>query len=64
MRAEWFSRQQEMGLLPDATALALTLMGEQLSLELFGCGDATPEQYAAILAPIWEAVLFGINDDN
>ena len=49
---------------PDATALALTLMGEQLSLELFGRGDATPEQYAAILAPIWEAVLFGPDDDN
>ena len=52
------------GLDPDATALALTLMGEQLSLELFGRGDATPEQYAAILAPIWEAVLFGPDDDN
>ena len=52
------------GLDPDATALALTLMGEQLSLELFGRGDAAPEQYAAILAPIWEAVLFGPDDDN
>lgn len=44
---------------PDATALALTLMGEQVALEVLGRQDGQPEQYAAILTPIWEAVLFG-----
>jgi AcrR family transcriptional regulator len=44
---------------PDATALALTLMGEHLVLEILGRQDGSPEQYARIVAPIWEAVLFG-----
>lgn len=43
---------------PDATALALTLMSEQLALEVLGSQDLDPEDYAAILAPIWDAVLF------
>lgn len=47
---------------PDATALALTLMGEQVALEVLGRLDGQPEQYAAILTPIWEAVLFGHSD--
>lgn len=44
---------------PDTTALALTLMGIQLALEVLGRQDGRPEEYAAILTPIWEAVLFG-----
>jgi len=44
---------------PDATALALTLMGEQVMLEVLGRQDGTPEQYAQIITPIWEAVLYG-----
>lgn len=43
----------------DATALALTLMSEQLALEVIGRQDVEPEDYAAILTPIWTAVLFG-----
>jgi AcrR family transcriptional regulator len=44
---------------PDSTALALTLMGERLALEVLGRRDGSPEEYALILAPIWESVLFG-----
>ena len=44
---------------PDATALALTLMGEQVALEVLGRRDGTPEEYATIVSPIWESVLFG-----
>jgi hypothetical protein len=44
---------------PDSTALALTLMGERLALEVLGRRDGSPEEYAAVLAPIWESVLFG-----
>jgi AcrR family transcriptional regulator len=47
------------GIDPDATALALTLMGEQVALEVLGRRGGSPEEYATILAPIWEAVLFG-----
>jgi len=46
---------------PDTTALALTLMSEQLALEVLGRQDGEPEQYAAILTPIWETVLFGVD---
>lgn len=49
---------------PDATALALTLMSEQLALEILGRRDGQPDQYAAILTPIWDAVLFGIEDSG
>lgn len=52
------------GLDPDTTALALTLMSEQLALEVLGLQDGTPEAYAAILTPIWGAVLFGIDDTD
>jgi AcrR family transcriptional regulator len=44
---------------PEATALALTLMGEHVVLEILGRQDGSPEQYARIVAPVWEAVLFG-----
>lgn len=44
---------------PDATAFALTLMGERIALEVLGRRDGRPEEYAAIISPIWEAVLFG-----
>ena len=44
---------------PGEAALALTLMGEQVALEILGRQDGTPEQYAQVIAPIWEAVLFG-----
>ena len=47
---------------PDGTALALTLMGEQLALEMLGRRNCQPEEYASTLAPIWEAVLFGPRD--
>jgi AcrR family transcriptional regulator len=43
----------------DSTAFALVLMGEQVALEVLGRRDGSPEEYASILAPIWEAVLFG-----
>lgn len=46
---------------PDEVALALTLMGEQVALEVLGRQDGTAEQYARIIAPIWEAVVFGTN---
>lgn len=52
------------GLDPDSTALALTLMSEQLALEVLGRQDGSPEAYAAILTPIWGAVLFGIDDTD
>ncbi len=50
------------GLDPDSTALALTLMSEQLALEVLGRQDAEPDRYAEILTPIWGAVLFGVDD--
>ena len=43
----------------EATALALTVMGEHLALELFGRRGARADEWARIIAPIWEAVLFG-----
>jgi len=49
---------------PDATALALNLMGEQVALEVLGRRGGSPEEYAAILSPIWEAVLFGHADHD
>jgi AcrR family transcriptional regulator len=48
-----------MSIDPDSTALALTLMGEQVALEVLGRRGGSPEEYASILSPIWEAVLFG-----
>lgn len=61
--AEAIRRDQAAGAIrssldPDATALALTLMSEQLALEVLGRQARAPEDYAAILAPIWDAVLF------
>ncbi len=44
---------------PDASALALILMGERVALEILGRQDGTPEQYARVIAPMWEATLFG-----
>ena len=44
---------------PETTALALTLMAEQVALEILGRQDGTPEQYAQIIAPVWESVIFG-----
>ncbi|MEX1279222.1 MAG: TetR/AcrR family transcriptional regulator [Acidimicrobiia bacterium] len=44
---------------PAGTALALTLMGEQASIALFGRnGTGTPESYADLLTPIWSRTLF------
>ena len=62
-------RDQAAGQVPtrvdaDATALALTLMGEQVALEVLGRRGGSPEEYAAILSPIWEAVLFGHADHD
>lgn len=44
---------------PDSTAFALTLMVIQVALEVLGRRDGSPEEYASIVAPIWESVLFG-----
>ncbi len=49
---------------PDASALALTLMSEQFALEVLGRQEAEPEQCAAILTPIWDAVLFGVDNSG
>lgn len=43
----------------DATALALSLMNEQLVIELICRNGVDPEEYARITAPIWESALFG-----
>ena len=42
-----------------ATALALTVMEERLSYHLLGRNQGKPEEYARIVVPIWNAVLFG-----
>lgn len=47
----------------DATALALSLMSEQLLLELVCRNEVDPEEYARIAAPIWESALFGRPND-
>jgi hypothetical protein len=47
------------GLDADRAALALTLMGEQASVALFGRhGTGTPEAYADLLTPVWSRTLF------
>jgi len=43
----------------DTTALALSLMNEQLLIELVCRNGANPEEYARTAAPIWESALFG-----
>jgi len=58
------SRDQAAGVIapdidPAATAEALTLLGERLAIELLGRRGAEPEEYAAVIAPIWISVLFG-----
>jgi AcrR family transcriptional regulator len=45
----------------DATAFALTLMGERVALELIGRRGRTPEEFARMIGPIWEATLFGVD---
>ena len=42
-----------------ATALALTIMEERLSYHLLGRNKGEPEDYARVVVPIWNAVLFG-----
>jgi AcrR family transcriptional regulator len=42
-------------------AFALTLMGERVALELLGRRGATAEEYARVIGPIWEALLFDID---
>jgi len=44
---------------PDDTALALQTMGITLALQILGREGGKPERFAAIIAPIWQAVLFG-----
>jgi hypothetical protein len=65
-RVERESTLGEFGLedaLPEergATGLHVSaIMGEQVALEVLGRRDGSPEEYASILAPIWESVLFG-----
>lgn len=41
-------------------ALALTLLGERTALEILGRRRGSPEDFAAVVSPIWEAVLFGV----
>lgn len=45
----------------DATAFALTLMGERVALELLGRRGGTPAEFAHMIGPIWEATLFGVD---
>ena len=59
IRRDQVAGQIPVSIDPDATALALTLMSEQVALEILGRRGGSPEEYAAILSPIWEAVLFG-----
>lgn len=59
IRRDQVAGQVPVSIDPDATALALTLMGEQVALEVLGRRGGSPEEYATILSPIWEAVLFG-----
>lgn len=59
IRRDQVAGQVPMSIDPDATALALTMMGEQVALEVLGRRGGSPEEYASILSPIWEAVLFG-----
>jgi len=59
IRRDQVAGQVPVSIDPDATALALTLMGEQVALEVLGRRDGTPEEFATIVSPIWEAVLFG-----
>ncbi len=45
---------------PIRTALGLNLMDEGVSIELLGGqGDGTPEDFVAIVGPIWTHTLFG-----
>ena len=44
---------------PEHTAIALQTMGIELGLQILGREDGAPEDQARIIAPIWEAVLFG-----
>ena len=43
----------------ETSAMAMILMAEQVALEILGRQDGSPEQYAQIIGPIWESVLFG-----
>jgi len=44
---------------PDDTAMALQTMGITLALQILGREGGKPERVADIIAPIWQAVLFG-----
>ena len=44
---------------PEHTAIALQTMGIELGLQMLGREDGAPEDSARVVAPIWEAVLFG-----
>ena len=64
-----FSRDQADGVIsesvdPDTTALALSLMNEQLLLEMVCRNGSSPEDYAQVTGPIWEAALFGGGDSG
>ncbi len=51
----------DRGLDPAATAIALTWMGEQASIDLLGRrGGGGAETYADLLTPVWSRTLFGI----
>ena len=47
---------------PERTAIALQTMGIELGLQVLGRDDGSPEDQARLVAPIWEAVLFGPPD--
>ena len=49
---------------PEPTAIALQTMGIELALQILGREDGTPEAQARLVAPIWEAVLFGPPHDG
>jgi putative effector of murein hydrolase LrgA (UPF0299 family) len=37
----------------------LTLMFVPVALEVLGLQNGSPEEFASIVAPIWESILFG-----
>lgn len=53
-----------MSIDPDSTAFALTLMVVPVALEVLGRQDGSPEEFASIVAPIWESVLFGHRSED
>jgi AcrR family transcriptional regulator len=45
-------------------AFALTLMGERVALEVLGRRGEAPEEYARFIGPVWESILFGVDETD